>query len=481
MAITNLTNTRWYLNSELDHCGLGVPDLEDFILPGLDNEFNLTFYSNKTQFNKLYYSLKGGSHGSSVRYINSDEASETEVWSGDWQIDEETQEGSWGYTWWAGNAYRYITITGGDDATNPDCITWLTANAKQMEFIDPNAPVNTDGHWLLFSSPSEFTFESIESGGNHVGGGDWFTINNGLWEGTMEYSTDAEHWDVWDSSEVLSSVGGKLYLRGTGNTWFSSRETMSPTHPLASSEFRFEITGEQVSCTGNIETLLDYQTVARGEHPEAASECFCHLFFGCDALITPPDILMETIPCCGCCGMFAGCTNLVKAPRITATAVESDGCWYMFEGCTSLNQLPELLATDLPVTTYKSMFYNCSGIKLSEEQTEEYKYEYRIPSSGTGTAYVEDEWSASLGDMFTNTGGTFTGTPEINTTYYTSNEIVRAFPPVEEEPTGSTCTFDLSTLGLPSGTYNIYVKLSAEGYLDSEPSNEVIYEVAGRP
>ncbi len=469
MSITNLTNTRWYLNSELDHCGLGVPDLEDFILPGLDNEFNLTFYSNKTQYTSLYYSLKGGSHGSSVRYTNSAEDLYDEVWSGQWQIDEETQEGSWGYLWWSSNAYRYITITGGDDVTNPDCITWLTANAQQMEFIDPNAPVDTEGHWLLFSSPNEFTFESKCD--NHS---DWpnpsIISNSGYWNGIIEYSTNATQWNVWDGATVISSADGKLYLRGIGNTYITTREALNCS-------FYFQINGEQVSCTGNIETLLDYETVARGEHPNADMDCFSNMFYGCTALITPPDILMDEIPGVACAEMFWGCSNMTKAPRITATKLMyGDNMQNMFYGCTNLNQLPELLPLEIDAWDYTNMFYGCSNIKLSTEKTDEYKYEYRIPSKGTGILLDEE---CSITDMFTNTGGTFTGTPEINTTYYTSNEIVRAFPPVEEEPTDSTCTFDLSTLGLPTGTYNIYVILSAEGYKDSEPSNEVVYEKLG--
>ena len=48
--------------------------------------------------------------------------------------------------------------------------------------------------------------------------------------------------------------------------------------------------------------------------------------------------------------------------------------------------------------------------------------EYRIPSSGVGTTAAN-----ALTNMFISTGGTFTGTPEINTTYYlsTDNMVVR--------------------------------------------------------
>ena len=70
---------------------------------------------------------------------------------------------------------------------------------------------------------------------------------------------------------------------------------------------------------------------------------------------------------------------------------------------------------------YRYMFYGCTKIKLSTTASGTYTKAYRIPKSGTGTTA-----SSALNNMFANTGGTFTGTPEINTTYYLdkSNTIV---------------------------------------------------------
>ena len=101
----------------------------------------------------------------------------------------------------------------------------------------------------------------------------------------------------------------------------------------------------------------------------------------------------------------------------------------MFQGCTSLTQVPELPATTLAQGCYRSMFQRCTAIKLSSTQTGEYTQEYRIPSSGTGTVGTD-----SLENMFAYTGGTFKGTPEINTTYYLSNtnEVIRG--PIVEGP-----------------------------------------------
>ena len=49
---------------------------------------------------------------------------------------------------------------------------------------------------------------------------------------------------------------------------------------------------------------------------------------------------------------------------------------------------------------------------------------YRIPTTDTGMTATD-----ALTDMFTGTGGTFIGTPEINTTYYVAW--------VAEEPGGT--------------------------------------------
>ena len=94
----------------------------------------------------------------------------------------------------------------------------------------------------------------------------------------------------------------------------------------------------------------------------------------------------------------------------------------MFNGCTSLTKVPALPATTLVIYCYYNMFYGCTKIKVSSTQTGEYAVAYLIPTDGTGTTATD-----ALTDMFASTGGTFTGTPEINTTYYLSldNMVVR--------------------------------------------------------
>ena len=150
-----------------------------------------------------------------------------------------------------------------------------------------------------------------------------------------------------------------------------------------------------------------------------ANYCYQYMFQGCTNLTQAPALPATTLvnSCYG--SMFYGCTSLTQAPALPATTL-TDRCYYsMFYGCTSLTQAPTLPATTLATNCYRSMFYGCTSLKLSSSKTDEYTQEYRIPSSGTGTTVT-----GALNDMFTSTGGTFTGTPEINTTYYLSSDNI---------------------------------------------------------
>ena len=147
--------------------------------------------------------------------------------------------------------------------------------------------------------------------------------------------------------------------------------------------------------------------------------CYEYMFQDCTALTTAPSLPATTLAD-GCYyAMFFGCTSLTTAPALPATTL-ANYCYYaMFEGCTSLTTAPALPATTLTEACYYYMFEGCTSIKLSTTQTGEYQTAYRIPTSGTGTTATD-----ALTEMFANTGGTFKGTPNINTTYYTSNTVV---------------------------------------------------------
>ena len=150
--------------------------------------------------------------------------------------------------------------------------------------------------------------------------------------------------------------------------------------------------------------------------------CYAYMFAGCTSLIQAPALPAITLADYCYYSMFRDCTSLTQAPALPATTL-AEGCYYcMFMGCTSLTQVPDLPATTLAVGCYQGMFYGCTSLKLCSVKGGEYTIAYRIPSSGTGTTATE-----ALISMFESTGGIFTGTPDINTTYYLSsgNMIVR--------------------------------------------------------
>ncbi|MDY5928912.1 MAG: leucine-rich repeat protein [Candidatus Onthovivens sp.] len=334
------------------------------------------------------------------------------------------------------------------------------------------APIPT---YLSFIGNEEFTLKTANTTKN--------------WDGTLEYSTDKSNWATWNGTEI-SSAGSKLYLRGTGNTKITGN----------SSDYRFVFAGAdalKIACKGNIENLLDYETVSAGGHPTMANSCYSYMFRGCASLTTAPALPATTLAdycynsmftsctslttapvlpattlamycyssmfrgctslttapalpattLADCCysgmffvcrsltsapelpattladycysSMFRGCISLTTAPELPATTLDTN-CYYgMFHGCTSLTTAPVLPATKLADYCYHQMFNGCRLIKLSITQTGEYHTAYRIPTSGTGTTATD-----ALTEMFSSTGGTFVGTPEINTIYYTSNTVV---------------------------------------------------------
>ena len=148
-----------------------------------------------------------------------------------------------------------------------------------------------------------------------------------------------------------------------------------------------------------------------------AQSCYERMFSGCTSLTKAPELPATNLADSCYSNMFYGCTSLTELPALPATTLASNCYSYMFSGCTSLTELPALPATTLANSCYSRMFYNCSKICISDEADTfgdiTYSAEYRIPTTGEGTSATD-----ALTNMFGNTGGKFTGTPDINTTYY---------------------------------------------------------------
>ncbi len=403
-------------------------------------------------------------------------------------------------------AYRKGVVTGSDAAGTFHPKSALTRAEGAALFTRAVDAAPDPGPYLTFGSDDYFQILTDNRSKN--------------WDGILEYSTDTRTWAVWDGKTgIPCGADYKLYLRGTNNTVISGLSSLE--EPLSWQFWSYSY----VTCSGNIENLLDYRTVAAGRHPAMGEGCFYGLFAYCSELTTAPKLpATELAPSCygsmfefctsltaapalpattladycyqsmfwgcesltaapvlpattlaegcyncmlyGCtsltkapalpattladwcyAGMFGDCTSLTAAPALPATmmmwccyyemfygctslttapalpATTLDGYCYseMFYDCTSLTAVPALPATTLAYGCYWDMFNGCTGIKLSKTRTGSYTTPYRIPASGSGTA---DD--LALEDMFAGTGGMFTGTPDVDTTYYlhNSNSIV---------------------------------------------------------
>lgn len=275
--------------------------------------------------------------------------------------------------------------------------------------------------YLTFSSPSAFTLAVSNASKN--------------WDGTLEWSVNGETWSVWDGTSTISAMAGDdaycLYLRGYGNTYISERG------------HSFVLTGTSIACDGDIRNLLNHAsprraTMAAGcfdmlfaynvslvrgpSLPSVAlsDSCYSRMYFQCTALAEAPELPATTLARQCYRRMFFHCDSLSVPPRLPAKTLAL-GCYDgMFEYCSALTSIPELPANVLADYCYKAMFFNAASIKVSETQTGEYVTPYRIPLQGIGIDTATD----ALLQMFSGTGGTLTGTPSINTTYYTSNTVI---------------------------------------------------------
>ena len=254
---------------------------------------------------------------------------------------------------------------------------------------------------------------------------------------TLQYSLDAESWTTIATGATTPSAN-VMYFRGqaTGTkALFSSSGTTNAWTFTGSTNLECNgkldrLLQNALGNDNNILTIADYcfcfmfynvtTLIKAPELPATtlAANCYDIMFYGCAALITAPSLPATTLAANCYSNMFRGCTALITAPSLPATTLAANCYINMFRGCTGLTVAPELPATTLAANCYDSMFRGC-GLKLSTTMTGIYDTAYRIPTAGTGTTGTN-----SLRDMVKDTGGTFTGTPEINTTYYTENTPV---------------------------------------------------------
>lgn len=275
-------------------------------------------------------------------------------------------------------------------------------------------------------------------------------------KGVMEYAITTEskgRFVKYTSNSTLTIPGGStLYLRGDGFTKLSSSSTT--TSPFTTSN------DASFVVSGNLNTLLQYNNIPTIPY---AGWTFAYLFYdksflfdniilpfsyiylhgyeymfcNCPNLKTPPELPATIVELYGYKNMFTYCTSLETAPELPATEIGIASYQYMFAGCISLKKAPSSLpATDLTTSSYEQMFSNCTSMttapvisdKTSTAEKCYYQMFYncsklKVRNSAASGATLFFTCPSSLAsnqvtDMFTYTGGSFTGTPSSNGKYY---------------------------------------------------------------
>ena len=221
--------------------------------------------------------------------------------------------------------------------------------------------------YLTFSSEDDFTIAIYNKKKN--------------WNGTLYTSTDATTWTEWDGKNAVSSSNGLLYLRGSNNTYYTRS---------VGSQGKLVITATSgVNCSGNLETILDWETVENGLHPTLEFYGMNYMFMDCSALVSAPELLFDDVPTYALSYLFENCVNLVNGPSILpATTVASAAYQGMFYNCPSLVNGPsEISATTLYRATCRDMFYGCSSLVIGPEICATTYSNTAVSSVGDGPLY----------------------------------------------------------------------------------------------
>ena len=242
----------------------------------------------------------------------------------------------------------YITFT----AESEQQIKVVYYDDDPREELDPTNPYG-DQSYAITRSTDTYKYE--------------YSINNGEWI----------PFDEIDDSDNVIFGGDKGTLRLRGKNTSGTRKRVIV--------FKNET---KVACTGDIRTLLDYETYKTVDTRDANfnflfiyckqlisapklpcmnldKECYEGMFYGCTSLVEAPALPATTLAVSCYENMFYGCTSLVEAPALPATTLANYCYESMFEDCSSLKVAPALPATELAKSCYKSMFDGCSSLKVA--------------------------------------------------------------------------------------------------------------------
>ena len=190
---------------------------------------------------------------------------------------------------------------------------------------------------------------------------------------TLQYSVNNGDWNDFEEKTGYISFGGEngsLRLRGKNLTGTATGKDYDK-----SAIVYFYYDNVEVSCQGDIRTLIDYEAY---ETVSTKNARFCHLFSNCENLTSAPEL--PAIDFADYCyyGMFSS-SALTSAPELPAIDL-ADYCYCDMFSRTALTNAPDLPATNLASHCYERMFYSCSNLtgvpELPATSLADYCYSY---------------------------------------------------------------------------------------------------------
>ena len=266
----------------------------------------------------------------------------------------------------AGKSYTYNLTVG----KNKVVVTGITVKDwTSGETLGGKAELDTRPY-LTFTAEGAQTFKMKEYYGYTISG--------------LQYSVNGGEWKNVVANEEVSFGGTNSTLRLRGTNFYGTASAPSEYSTITFDPY------VNVSCTGDIRTLLDYRIYKTVDTKNAR---FCNLFKNCTALTSAPDLPATTLASCCYGAMFFLCTNLVNAPALPAETLADEcysamffrctnlanapalpaetlvkGCYNaMFNGCISLTSAPKLPAKTLAYGCYMTMFYGCTNLESAPD------------------------------------------------------------------------------------------------------------------
>ena len=232
----------------------------------------------------------------------------------------------------AGNSYTYKLKVG----KNKISVSGITvADWDNTGIITEGSKAEQIIPYVTFKAEAEQKFKMTTSGNYNISNLQ-YSVNNGEWQNVV---ADGE-------GVTFGGANGDLRLRGTNPNGTANNAN---DHSIIT----FTNDGN-VTCTGDIRTLLDWENYNIVKTDNAR---FCCLFQNCSVLTSAPELPATTLADNCYYSMFLNCTNLIAAPKLPATTLANSCYFCMFCSCKKLSSVTMLAPKSEIEKNIECVFY----------------------------------------------------------------------------------------------------------------------------